>query len=672
MSYGPGADAGASDGENTGELGTRTLSEPDALTRFRARVEDAVATAPDQGRAGAVVFVGLDGFRSVSAGLGRDAAQALLAALGQRLRHASRGENVLAHLGGDQFAVLLPPASQIQTLRAAEQLRQIVAVPIRLGDRLIVRHASAGVALVRPAPATADDLICEAESAVALAKLRGGDQVAMFDPRGHAGFHEDACLEVDLRDAVSRDELALVFQPIVDLFDGRIVTLEALVRWNHPVLGAIAAARLVALAEQTALRSHLGHWVLRAACAAAAQWRELGVDPPPVSVNVSPRELARPGFAQEALAIREEAGLAPYAIMLEITGTAPPPLPQALAPVIDELHGHGFRVLLDDFCSGSASLRHLEEFRVSGMKIDRSLTVRLGEEAYPRALVSAILGMGQTLGLRVIVDGVETPAQAELLRGLGCRLGQGWLFSRPLLPGAIPALLQDRAPLPGTGEDQTMSLGAAVEALGVSASTVRRRIAEGHLAASRTQGGHRRLRRSDVERERLRTYQGPIVRPAQEPTGTMPAIGAIMVERGTWIREVALRYVYVGEDHGWFGTPGGRAELDRWLADIGVGLCSGTFEQVTAATAVLLAAAGDGGVTLAERVALLDGTAQAARAALSDRPAPAGELRDWIRAGRVLRRLAFEDALPAVPVPVRRPVPAWTPPAAAPAQPGRV
>ena len=631
------------DGQPTGGHDPGTLSEPAVLERFRARLAETIAGADDRGRCGAVVYVGLDGFRAVSAGLGRHAAQALLAAFAQRLRHASPGGNVVAYLGGDQFAVLLPPASQVQTLRAAEQLRQIVAVPVRLGDRLIVRHASAGVAMVRPRPASADDLICEAESAVALAKLRGGDQVALFDPRGHAGLQEDARLEVDLREAVSRHELSLVFQPIVDLYDGRISTLEALVRWDHPVHGAIAAARLVALAEQTALRSHLGRWVLRAACAAVAGWRAMGVDPPPVSVNVSPRELARPGFAQEALAIRADAGLWPSAIVLEVTGSAPSPLPRALAPVIDELHANGFRVLLDDFCSGSASLRHLEEFRVSGVKIDRSVTVRIEQDGYPRVLVSAILGMGRTLGLRVIADGVETAEQAELLRGLGCRQGQGWLFSRPLPADQIPDLLRDHAPIPGTGEDQTMSLGAAVEALGVSASTVRRRIAEGHLSASRTQGGHRRLRRSDVERERRRTYDGPVVRRPREPSDKLPSLGAILLERGGWICDVALGHVYVGEDHGWFGTPGGSAELDRWLADAGGGLCSGVFEHVTAATAVMLDAARAAGVSLGERVALLDGVVQAAHAALSGRPTPEGELRDWIRVGRVLRQLAFQE-----------------------------
>ena len=223
MTDGWGAGAEAFGRELSGEHEPGTLSESAILERFRARLDEAIADADDQGRSGAVVYVGLDGFRAVSSGLGREAAQAVLAALGQRLRHATRGESVVAHLGGDRFAVLLPPASQVQTLRSAEQLRQIVAVPIRLGDRLIVRHASAGVAIVRPRPVTADDLICEAESAVALAKLRGGDQVAMFDPRGHTGLQEDARLEVDLREALSRDELSLVFQPVVDLYDGRIV-----------------------------------------------------------------------------------------------------------------------------------------------------------------------------------------------------------------------------------------------------------------------------------------------------------------------------------------------------------------------------------------------------------------------------------------------------------------
>ncbi len=637
-------------GKLTAEDQFGTLSEPAILGRLRARLDRAIAEAEDQGRSGAVVYVGLDGFRAVSSGLGREAGQMVLAALAQRLRHATRGDGVVAHVGGDQFAVLLPPASEVQTLRAAEQLRQIVAVPVRLGDRLIVRHASAGVAVIRPRPATADDLICEADSAVALAKLRGGDQVATFDPRGHAGLREDARLEVDLRDALTRDELSLVFQPVVDLYAGRIIALEALVRWHHPVHGEIAATRLAALADRTALRSHLSRWVLRSACAAVSGWRAAGADPPPVSVNVPPLELARPAFAREALAIRTEAGLPHHTIMLEIAGTAPAPLSRSLDSVIDELHANGFRVLLDDFCSGSASLRHLEEFRVSGVKIDRSLTCRLERDAYPRALISAILAMGKALGLRVIVDGVETAEQAELLRGLGCRHAQGRLFSRPLAADGIPGLLRDSAPIPGTGEDQTMSLGAAVEALGVSASTVRRRIAEGRLPASRTQGGHRRLRRSDVERERRRTYRGPVVRLPQEPSGTLPGIGAILLERGAWIRDVALRYVYVGEDHGWFGTLGGRAELDRWLIEVGGGLRSGAFEQVTSATTVLLDAARDAGVPLAERVSLLEGTAQGARAALSGREVPAGELRDWVRVGRVLRQLAFQDGAFVAPV----------------------
>lgn len=644
---------GTLDGELTGEHEPGTLTEPATLDGFRDRLHAAIAQADGQGGSGALVYVGLDGFRAISAGLGREAGVAVLSTLCQRLRHTARSDGAVAHLGGDQFAVLLPPASHVQTLRSAEQLRQIVSVPVRVGERLIVRHASAGVALIRPRPATPDDLICEAESAVGLAKLRGGDQVAMFDVRGHAGLQEDARLEVDLREALGRDELALVFQPVVDLYDGHIAMLEALVRWDHPEHGAIAAGRLVAIAEQTALRSHLGRWVLRTACAAAASWRHAGADPPPVSINVSPRELVRPGFAREALAIRTDAGLAPHTIMFEITGTPGPPLAQSLEGVIDELHDGGFRVLLDDFCSGSASLRHLEEFRVSGVKIDRSLTVRLGEDAYPRALVSAILGLGRTLGLRVIVDGVETAEQAELLRGLGCRQGQGWLFSRPLTADGVPDVLHDRTPMPGTGEDQTMSLGAAVDALGVSASTVRRRIAEGHLAASRTQGGHRRLRRSDVERERRRTYQGPIVRPPQEPSGPLPEIGAILVERGPWIRDVALRYVYVGDDHGWFSTPGGRAELDDWLAELGGGLCAGAFGQVTKATTAMLRTAGEAGVSLCERVSLLDGTAQATRAALPGRQAPGAELRDWIRVGRVLRQLAFQDGPVVAPAVLR-------------------
>ena len=432
----------------------------------------------------------------------------------------------------------------------------------------------------------------------------------MFDPRGHAGLQEDARLEVDLREALGRDELSLVFQPVVDLYDGRITHARGARALEPSRSTARSPPR--GSSRSPSRRRCAAIWAGGCCAPPAPPSRAgapAGADPPPVSVNVSPRELARPGFAREAARdSRRRPGSPTHTIMLEITGTAG----AAAAAVARRRHRRPARQRLPR-AAGRLLLRlgvapHLEEFRVSGVKIDRSLTLRLGDDAYPRALVSAILGMGRTLGLRVIVDGVETPEQAELLRGLGCRQGQGWLFSRPLPADRIPDVLHDRAPMPGTGEDQTMSLGAAVEALGVSASTVRRRIAEGHLAASRTQGGHRRLRRSDVERERRRTYQGPIVRAAagaerHAPRDRRDPGRARPVDPATSRCGTSTSATTTAGS----ARPAAAPSSTDWLAELGGGLCAGAFGQVTNATTVLLDAARDAGVSLAERVSLLDG-----------------------------------------------------------------
>jgi len=190
----------------------------------------------------------------------------------------------------------------------------------------------------------------------------------------------------------------------------------------------------------------------------------------------------------------------------------------------------------------------------------------------------------------------------------------------------------------------TMHMGSAASALGVSASTIRRWIDGRRLSAVRTSGGHRRLVRSEVERERKRLRLGPALREPPAPQAPLPRIGAAILKRSAWIGEISLRSVYLGDDHGWFGTSGGKAQLDRWLMEIGQGLCSGDFKGVTGATEELLRAARDGGVPLGERMSLLDGVSQAARAAIEAEQPGSDELRDWLRVGRILRQLAVQEA----------------------------
>ena len=195
-----------------------------------------------------------------------------------------------------------------------------------------------------------------------------------------------------------------------------------------------------------------------------------------------------------------------------------------------------------------------------------------------------------------------------------------------------------------TGPAETMQLGSAATALGVSASTIRRWIEVRRLSAVRTSGGHRRLVRSEVERERARLQLGPVLRAPPLPQDPLVHIGAAILKRSAWIADISLRSVYLGDDHGWFGTTVGKAQLDRWLMEIGQGLCSGDFKGVTDATEELLRAARDGGVPLGERMSLLDGVSQAARAAIEAEQPGSDELRDWLRVGRILRQLAVQEA----------------------------
>jgi diguanylate cyclase (GGDEF)-like protein/PAS domain S-box-containing protein/excisionase family DNA binding protein len=613
---------------------------------FDRRLDAALGRSFEIAQAGAVLVVDLDGFRRVNSALGRVAGDRMLATIARRLDAALAGTAFLARIAGDQFALLLERASQEQATQMAHALRAAVAEPFSVGGETIITHASVGMAMMHGATKTPGDVLSEAEGAAALAKTRGGDQLAIYDVHARERLHDDIRLEVDLRTAVSREELGLAFQPIIDLQEGTIVGLEALARWRHPKLGDVSPARFIPLAERSALIDKLGNWVLQAVIGEMAAWRGFGLDVPPVNVNISPRQLEQDSFVRELGDMVDGSPISPETIVLEVTEQAPLSEPESPVPVLAELAALGFRTMIDDFGAGYSSLSDLNEFALYGIKIGRSFIAQLPEDAHALAIIEAIVAMGQTLGLRVVAEGVETREQADALRSLGCRYAQGWLFSQALAADLVPGALRRVSRVAGVEEEETLQLGAAATALGVSASTVRRWVDEERIPAVRTSGGHRRFRRSEVEQERHRLRRGPITREVRTPQRSLPHIGAVILRRRSWVADVALRSVYLGDDHGWFGTPGGRDELDRWLQAIGEGLSAGEFARVADATKALLGAARGGGVALAERVSLLDGVAQAARAGLVAGEAEAEELQDWLRAGRALRQLAVSEGPP--------------------------
>jgi diguanylate cyclase (GGDEF)-like protein/PAS domain S-box-containing protein/excisionase family DNA binding protein len=614
---------------------------------FHARLASALAGPHLHGSSPGVVYLDLDRFKAVNDAHGRAAGDRILVVIAHRLRAAAGEDALVARVGGDEFAVLhTSGASEPTLLSFAAELREAVALPVRLDDGAVAPDASAGVALAREPTATADELLCQAENAAGVAKAQGGGRVEVFDDAARQRLLDDMRLGRDLRHALEEQGLELAFQPIVELRTGSLAGLEALVRWDHTDLGDVPPHRLVAVAERSMLMVPLGEWVVRTVCRYIADWSASGLRVPPVSINVSPRQLDQSDFPSRLRRLVREASIPTEALILQITDSALLDRPRGAATALDGLQALGFKVVLDDFGTGYWSLSHLKRSPIEGLNIDRSFVGELPNDPHSAAIVEAIVAMGRATGLRTVAVGVETQEQAEFVRSLGCPFGQGSLFSAPLGAERVPAILQHGLPQAiarEAGDDgATMTLGDAATALRVSQSTVRRLVKGGRLPEIRTAGGHRRFRRIDVSREAARMRPDPVLRSARLPERPMPGTGAVMRERIAWLRNLSLRAVYVGQDCGWFSTPMGRAALDRWLERLADALAAGDYVRAQSVTRDVLLTARRAAVPLLECVALVDAVGQAVGAALAERCPKSDEPPDRARLFNVLRRVAVE------------------------------
>lgn len=442
-----------SDSTNHDQLVRR--AERDALTgllnatTFAALLENALDHMRDDPAAIPVVtLLDLDRFKAVIAAVGRNGADDVLVALAQRLRRAVSDDAIVARLGGDEFVVLhIGTTSEAEAVTQANALRRALSRRLGIGEAVMTQSATAGVTLAREPDVTADELLLEAAHAVAVAKRRGGGRVEVFDDQARQGRRDDRRLESDLRSAIEAGDLTVAYQPIVDLADGSICGLEALARWRHHEEGDVSPARFVPLAEQSTMMVRLGDAILRMVCGQLDRWRAAGIDVPPVSVNISPRQIDQPDFAVSLQAMVRDADLPPSALRLEITETA---LMEAGAEPLNALIGLadlGFDVVLDDFGTGYSSLTHLKRLPVKGLKIDHAFVRDLSEDPHAMAIVDAVLTMAKGVGVDVVAEGVETRAQEDLLRSVGCPAAQGWLFSRPLPPERVEGLLRQALPL---------------------------------------------------------------------------------------------------------------------------------------------------------------------------------------------------------------------------------
>ncbi|WP_219416432.1 putative bifunctional diguanylate cyclase/phosphodiesterase [Pseudonocardia nigra] len=387
--------------------------------------------ADGPGRVG-MCAIDLDSFHPINDALGTRIGDRLLLAVASRLQ-LTAGDHLVSRTGTDEFAVLVAePDGIAEVSRLADRLQAAMATPFHIDGHTLVVSASIGVAEAYTAEGSAGELRRAADVARSWAKALGGGRRVVFDPERDAAESARFALLSGLRGAIGRGEFRLVFQPLVQLTDGRVAGAEALVRWQHPEQGLIGPGQFIELAEQSGAIVPLGRWVLEAACAQAASWwRELGPDAPFVSVNVSPVQLAEPGWVSEVTGVLASTGLPADRLQLEITEQAVLGDELVVLDALSALRAVGVRLALDDFGTGYSSLAWLRRLPVHALKIDGSFIDGLrnaSADPTDSSIVRALVEMAHALGLEVTAEWVETAVQAERLERLGCDIGQGRWF----------------------------------------------------------------------------------------------------------------------------------------------------------------------------------------------------------------------------------------------------
>jgi diguanylate cyclase (GGDEF)-like protein/PAS domain S-box-containing protein len=390
-------------------------------------LEDRLATSEID--AVSVLFVDLDQFKVVNDSLGHEVGDQLIQTVSDRLRSVLREEDVLARFGGDEFIVVLTG----EPIDVAERLRRAVHPPVVVGEHELFVTASIGYSSNHEAGLSPNDLLRDADAAMYRAKARGRDCVEAFEVGGHETGVQALRTAGELRRGIERGEIVPYFQPIVDLESGRVLGYEVLARWLHPERGLLPPNEFLPLAEETGLLIELGAQMLRDSLAQLARWRASGhrFANCSVSVNVGTRQLVDPNFYDTVTEALAQTGIDADSLWLEITETALLADVKAATVALRELRSLGLHLSVDDFGTGYSSLTYLKRFPVEAIKVDRSFVSGLGIEQEDTTIVEAVVRLGQSLGLHVVAEGIESPLQLSRLRELGCDRGQGYLFGRP-------------------------------------------------------------------------------------------------------------------------------------------------------------------------------------------------------------------------------------------------
>lgn len=441
----------------------RQLAFYDGLTGMpnrallRAKAEQAIASAARNHEHLAVLFIDLDRFKQINDSLGHGAGDELLRTTAARLQQVLRANDIVGRLSGDEFAAVLTQCDADQASNTIERLQALVAEPLTIKKTSLTISASIGIAMFPDDGQDLETLLQHADMAMYQAKGIGRGRFCFFSNEMNRFTQEKLMLEMALRKALHDQQLQLLlrmqYQPQIDLMTGELYGVEALARWTHAEMGEIPPARLIALAQEYGLTAELGQWALDEACSQLAKWRRDGVHVPAVSVNLSPSDFQHHDLAQMTADTLHRHGLQTQDLTLELTESILQDANAGTLETLHKIHGQGVRLSVKDFGAGYSSLSYLRRLPVSELKLDPSFVADLEHNEAARSLSGAILGIGKSLHLSVVAEGVETDEQRDMLQRLGYPAAQGFLFAKPLHPSELPDWIarnvQRRAPVPG-------------------------------------------------------------------------------------------------------------------------------------------------------------------------------------------------------------------------------
>ena len=415
------------------------LASHDALTDLpnrtllQDRIQQALVQARRNHSQGAVLFIDLDRFKTINDSIGHDVGDLLLKGVAHRLVSTLRGEDTVARQGGDEFIVVLPSVNNVPDAGiVAQKLLEAMALPYQIMDKELRTSASIGIAVFPADGEDADTLLKNGDTAMYHAKEAGRNNYQFFTARMNQLAAEKQSLGTHLHQALERDELLLHFQPIIDMAHGKLVGIEVLLRWQHPVQGLIPPVTFIPLAEESGLIVSIGEWVLESACGQLRAWRDQGYEVPRLAINLSARQFRRKGLVETIARILAETGVAGAYLELEITESALMDNTDEVSEILRKLKGMGITIAIDDFGTGYSSLSYLKRFSIDKLKIDQSFVQDIVADPDDAAIVIAIITLAHSLKMKVIAEGVETDAQFAFLRREGCDQCQGYYFSKPL------------------------------------------------------------------------------------------------------------------------------------------------------------------------------------------------------------------------------------------------